>query len=288
MQKYMEKVKTLMESFPYIREFNGKTIVIKYGGNAMIEESLKKSFARDMVLLKLVGINPVIVHGGGPQIGKVLERMGKTSEFRGGLRVTDAETMEIAEMVLVGSVNSEIVNNINQEGGRAVGLSGKDGRLIIAKKMFHRENNEDIDIGLVGTVERVNPSVLETLDRDKFIPVIAPIGIDNDGNTYNINADLAAGKIAESLNAEKLILLTDIEGVKINDTLVSTMELATVEEHIESGQISGGMIPKVRCCTDALRGGVHKTHIVDGRVEHAVLLEIFTDAGVGTEIILPE
>ncbi|MBP7602727.1 MAG: acetylglutamate kinase [Spirochaetes bacterium] len=284
MQRYIEKVSTLIESFPYIREFYGKTIVIKYGGHAMEDGRLKKSFATDMVLLKLVGINPVIVHGGGPQIGELLKQVGKKSEFVAGMRVTDSETMDIVEMVLVGKVNKEIVHNINMVGGRAVGLSGKDGGLIVAHKLFHEEKGERLDIGLVGSVSRVNPKVIETLDREKFIPVIAPIGYDEEGLTYNINADTAAGAIAEALGAEKLILLTDIEGVKIGGTLASTLTASEIPGLISAGEISGGMIPKVNCCLDALRG-VNKTHIIDGRVEHAVLLEIFTDAGIGTEIV---
>ena len=285
MKKYIEKVLTLIESFPYIREFYGKTIVIKYGGNAMIDENIKRSFARDMVLLKYVGINPVIVHGGGPQIEDLLDQLGKKSEFIAGLRVTDSETMDVVEMVLVGKVNKEIVNNINMIGGKAVGISGKDGALLLAEKMYHKTNSRDVDIGQVGNVKAVNSRIIDTLDRDRFIPVIAPVGFDEKGVTYNINADIAAGKIAESLKAEKLILLTDVEGVKINDKLATSLKKSGIPGLIENGEISGGMIPKVKCCLEALMGGVHKTHIIDGRVEHAVLLEIFTDAGIGTEII---
>jgi acetylglutamate kinase len=286
MKKYMEKVNTLLESLPYIREFYGKTIVIKYGGHAMVDDSLQKSFARDMVLLKLVGMNPVIVHGGGPQINDLLNQIGKKSDFVDGLRVTDSETMNVVEMVLTGKINKGIVNNINQCGGKAVGLSGKDGRLITAEKMYHLgKNNEKIDIGQVGSVKSINPAVLETLDRDRFIPVIAPIGVDVVGITYNINVDLAAGKIAEALKAEKLMLLTDVEGVFIEEKLVSTLKVKKVQSHIEKGHITGGMIPKVNCCCDAVTGGVGKAHIIDGRVEHAVLLEIFTQAGIGTEIV---
>ncbi len=285
MKKYIEKVNTLIESFPYIREFYGKTIVIKYGGHAMEDDNLKRSFAQDMVLLKYVGINPVIVHGGGPQIGSLLKALGKKSEFVAGMRVTDSETMDVVEMVLVGQVNKEIVHNINMVGGRAVGLCGKDGGLLLAEKMYHEENGERLDIGQVGTIRQVNPLIIETLDREKFIPVIAPIGYDEAGITYNINADTAAGRIAEALNAEKLILLTDIEGVKAGGNLVSTLTKQEIAGFIKKGEITGGMIPKVNCCLDALKGGVHKTHIIDGRVEHAVLLEIFTDAGIGTEIV---
>lgn len=285
MKHYIEKVNTLMESFPYIRDFSGKTVVIKYGGHAMSDENLRLSFARDMVMLKLVGINPVIVHGGGPQIGTLLKAIGKESRFVAGLRVTDNETMEIVEMVLAGSVNKEIVNNISRAGGRAVGLCGKDGNLILAEKLYHIENGEKIDIGQVGSVTRVNPALLETLDRDRFIPVIAPIGVDENGVTYNINADTAAGKIAEALKAEKFILLTDVEGVLVDGKLIPTLIKDNIPDLITKGIISGGMIPKVQCCVDALEGGVGKSHIIDGRIEHAVLLEIFTDAGIGTEII---
>jgi len=285
MKKYIDKVQTLTESFPYIQEFFGKTIVIKYGGHAMKDEALRKSFAKDMVLLKLVGINPVIVHGGGPQIGQLLKQVGKESEFINGMRVTDEETMELVEMVLVGKVNKEIVNNINLHNGRAVGLSGKDGNLILAEKIYHDDNGKQVDIGQVGTIKKVNPDILETLDRDKFIPVIAPIGVDEKGITYNINADIAAGKIAEALCAEKFILLTDVQGVLVDDKLATSLKMREIYGLIKSEVISGGMIPKVNCCIDALNEGVHKTHIIDGRIEHAVLLEIFTDAGIGTEII---
>jgi acetylglutamate kinase len=284
-KKYIEIVKTLTESFPYIKEFHGKTIVIKYGGNAMIDDEIKRSFARDMVLLKFVGINPVIIHGGGPQIGTLLKQIGKATEFVDGLRVTDGETMDIVEMVLVGKVNKEIVNNINMVGGRAVGLSGKDGSLITAEKTYHCSEGKEIDIGQVGRVKSINARVIDTLDKEKFIPVIAPTGFDENGITYNINADLAAGKIAEALKAEKLILLTDIEGVKIDDKLASSLTAAEIPQLIKNSKITGGMIPKINCCLEALKGGVKKTHIIDGRVQHAVLLEIFTDAGIGTEII---
>ncbi len=285
MKRYIEKVNTLIESFPYIREFSGKTIVVKYGGSAMIDDALKQSFALDMVLLKYVGINPVIVHGGGPQIGDLLERVGKKSEFVAGLRVTDGETMDIVEMVLVGKVNKAIVNAINIAGGRAVGLSGKDGGLLTAERIYHREKGAAVDLGQVGTVQSVNPGVIDLLDRDKYIPVIAPIGCDESGVTYNINADSAAGKIAEALGAEKLILLTDVEGVTIDGTLRTSLQISEIEKLIQRGTITGGMIPKVQCCLDALQAGVRKAHIIDGRTEHAVLLEIFTDAGIGTEIV---
>ncbi|MEW6525726.1 MAG: acetylglutamate kinase [Spirochaetota bacterium] len=285
MKRYIEKVNTLIESFPYIKEFYGKTIVIKYGGHAMETDEGKRSFAQDMVLLKYVGINPVIVHGGGPQINTLLKQVGVESSFVGGMRVTDAPTMEIVEMVLVGKVNKEIVNYINLAGGKAVGLSGKDGNLFVAQKIYHDVNGQQMDIGQVGTIKQVNPLIIETLDREKFIPVIAPIGCDENGVTYNINADIAAGKLAEALKAEKLILLTDVEGIKIDNALISTLRKEEVNNLIVNNKITGGMIPKVNCCLSALKEGVGKTHIIDGRVEHAVLLEIFTNAGIGTEIV---
>ncbi len=285
MIKSIEKVNTLIESLPYIKEFSGKTVVVKYGGHAMTDDALRLSFAKDMALLKLVGINPVVVHGGGPQIGSLLEQLGIKSEFVDGLRVTDSATMEIVEMVLVGKVNKEIVNNIHIAGGKAVGISGKDAGLITARKLYHDEQGAKLDIGLVGTVEEVNPEIIRILEKDKFIPVIAPIGADAAGVTYNINADIAAGKIAEALKAEKLILLTDIQGVMLDGALVSSINSDDIDGHIKSGQIKGGMIPKVNCCVEAVKNGVKKAHIIDGRVEHAVLLEIFTDRGVGTQII---
>lgn len=285
MQQYIDKVNTLMESFPYIREFYGKTIVIKYGGHAMKDERLIESFARDVSLLKLVGIRPIIVHGGGPQIGSFVERLGKKNEFVEGMRVTDEETMEVVEMVLSGVVNKGIVDNINRSGCRAVGLSGKDGRLMTAEKILVNHDGQMLDIGLVGTVTNVEPLILQTLREKDFIPVIAPVAVDKNGVTLNINADTAAGKISEALKAEKLILLTDVEGVKIGGHLISTMTKNEVEGYIAQGEITGGMIPKVKCCLGAIDNGVAKTHIIDGRVEHAVLLEIFTDAGIGTEIV---
>ena len=281
MQKYIQKVETLLESLPYIRQFYDKTIVIKYGGHAMTEERLKQSFAKDIILMKYVGLNPVIVHGGGPQIGELLKKLGKESRFVKGIRVTDEETMDVVEMVLVGKVNKEIVALINHYGGKAVGLSGKDGGLIKAKKM----KTKGEDMGMVGEVKSVNPKVIETLDRDKFIPVIAPVGVGDDGKTYNINADTVAGKIAAALKAEKLILLTDVQGVlDKNKKLISALSVAEAKRLIKNETATGGMIPKLECCLDALKGGVSKAHIIDGRVEHAVLLEVFTDAGVGTEI----
>jgi len=285
MKETIQKINTLIESFPYIRKFSGKTFVIKYGGNAMIDDNLKKAFALDMVLLRYVGIKPIIVHGGGPQIGNLLSRVGKESVFCNGLRITDSETMDIAEMVLVGQVNKEIVNNINISGGKAVGLSGKDAMLILADKIFHMEGDKQIDIGHVGTVRQINPQIIETLEKENYIPVIAPIGVNEKGETFNINADTAAGKIAEALHAEKLILLTDVEGIKINGKLAATLTEENVKNYIKDKAISGGMIPKTECCLSALHNGVEKTCIIDGRLEHSVLLEIFTDKGIGTEIV---
>ena len=288
MQTAIEKANILMESLPYIRKFANKTFVIKFGGNAMIDESLSHSFALDIILLSYVGIRPVVVHGGGPQIGGLMEKLGKQPEFIDGLRVTDQETMDIAEMVLTGSINKDIVSHINKNGGRAVGLSGKDGSLIMARKMLKKDKNDPsktVDIGFVGEITSVNPQVINTLDSNQFIPVIAPVGFGEDGQTYNINADTAAGAIAGALKAEKLILLTDVEGVKDKSgNLLSTLTEPQVQRLIGSGDISGGMIPKVICCCKALDEGVAKAHIIDGRVEHAVLLEIFTDIGIGTQI----
>ena len=281
MQKYIQKVETLLESLPYIRQFYDKTIVIKYGGHAMVEERLKQSFAKDIILMKYVGLDPVIVHGGGPQIGEFLRKLGKESRFVKGIRVTDNETMDVVEMVLVGKVNKEIVGLINHFGGKAVGLSGKDGGLITAKKL----KTKGEDMGMVGEVLSVNPHVIETLDRDKFIPVIAPVGVGDDGKTYNINADTVAGKIAAALKAEKLILLTDVQGVlDKNKKLISALNVAEAKKLIKNETATGGMIPKLECCLDAIKGGVSKAHIIDGRIAHAVLLEVFTDAGIGTEI----
>ena len=291
MQKLIDKASTLMEALPYIRRFYQKTIVIKYGGHAMVDSSLKNDFAMDITLMNYIGLNPVVVHGGGPQIEKVLNKMGKTSQFIDGLRVTDEEGMEVVEMVLVGKINKEIVNLINQHGGKAVGLSGKDGNLITARKFEHSSSassgsgNKPPDMGLVGEVQSVNPQVIDALDRSTFIPIIAPIGVGTDGTTYNINADMVAGKIASALNAEKLMLLTDTDGVlDEKGQLISSMNEGELKDRIKKGQISGGMIPKVTCCLQALKEGVAKAHIVDGRIKHAVLLEIFTDVGIGTQI----
>jgi acetylglutamate kinase len=292
MDKLIEKAGILVEALPYIRRFYGKRIVVKLGGHAMVDEELKYSFASDVVLLKYIGINPIIVHGGGPQIERLLKKMGKESRFFKGLRITDPETMEIVEMVLVGGVNKEIVGLINKVGGKAVGLSGKDGDLIRARKIDLRElpGNEEIlpglDIGLVGEVECVNPDVIYALEPQNFIPVIAPVGVGIDGESYNINADLVAGKVASALCAEKLILLTDVKGVLDQEgRLISTMSVSDGLDRIRNGGISGGMIPKVKCCIDALEEGVRKSHIIDGRIKHALLLEIFTNVGVGTEIV---
>ena len=281
-------VEVLSEALPYIQKLNGKTIVIKYGGNAMTDEALKIGFARDIVLLKQVGINPVIVHGGGPQIADLLKRIGKESKFIQGMRVTDTETMDIVEMVLGGLVNKSIVTLINQQGGRAVGLTGKDGSLIRAKKMEIRidpddENSELIDLGHVGEVHTVDPSVVSMLDADNFIPVIAPIGVGENGESYNINADLVAGKLSTVLGAEKLLLLTNTIGIlDKQETLLTGLTAKQVDAYIEDGTIYGGMLPKVNCALDAVKSGVKTSHIIDGRVPHAVLLELLTDEGVGT------
>ncbi len=291
MENPLDKAKVLVEALPYIRRFYDKTIVIKYGGSAMEERGLKRSFALDVVLLKYIGLNPVVVHGGGPQIGDVLTKMGKKSQFIEGMRVTDGETMDVVEMVLVGKVNKELVTLINQQGGKAVGLSGKDGRLIIAKKLKLTKSRgqgeipEVIDIGMVGEVKTINPGVIEALEKENFIPVIAPVGVGEEGETYNINADLVAGKVASALKAEKLILLTDVEGVMDEKRrLIPTLDAKQAKRLMAQKVISSGMIPKVNCCLEALEEGVTKTHIIDGRVEHAIVLEIFTDIGIGTQI----
>ncbi|PCH65052.1 MAG: acetylglutamate kinase [Gammaproteobacteria bacterium] len=283
----------LTEALPYIQRFSGKTLVIKYGGNAMVDETLKNSFARDVVLLKAVGINPVIVHGGGPQIGDLLDRIGIESEFIDGMRVTDSETMDIVEMVLGGQVNKSIVNLINTHGGRAVGLTGKDGSLIFAEKLQVSRNSDDpavhvselIDLGHVGKVKSIDTSVIDMLTRSDFIPVIAPIGVGEDGQSYNINADLVAGKLAEVLQAEKLILLTNTAGLLDSDgQLLTGLNVKQVDDLIDDGVIYGGMLPKISCALEAVQAGVTTAHIIDGRVQHAVLLEMFTDEGVGTLI----
>lgn len=282
----------LIEALPYIRHFKGKTIVIKYGGNAMVDEKLKNNFARDIVLLKLVGINPVVVHGGGPQIGKLLEKLGKTTRFVEGMRVTDSETMDVVEMVLGGLVNKEIVNLINRHGGSAVGLTGKDGDLVRAKKIKLQNNSieanvpEIVDLGHVGEVSSIDPSIVHNLVDGDFIPVIAPIGVGEDGHSYNINADLVAGKIAEVLRAEKLILLTNIRGVlSKKGELLTGLSMEAIDGLIADGTINGGMIPKIRCAVEALKGGVESAHIINGTADHAVLLELFTDKGIGTLLL---
>lgn len=276
----------LTEALPYIRRFVGKTIVVKYGGNAMIDDALTKSFAEDIVLMKLVGINPVVVHGGGPQIGSLLEKLGIVSSFIAGMRVTDSATMDVVEMVLGGTVNKAIVSLLNQAGGRAIGITGKDGNFIRAKKMFLKEDDGSLrDIGFVGEIESVNREVIDTLVEGGFIPVIAPVGVGADGQSYNINADLVAGEVAEALHAEKLVLLTNVAGLQDKSGKVLTgLSTAQVDALIEDGTIYGGMLPKIQCALDAVKGGVASSHIIDGRLEHAVLLEIFTDNGVGTLI----
>jgi len=292
MQPGIAKAQILIESLPYIKKFYNKTVVIKYGGHAMVDEALKKNFALDIVLMKYIGLNPVVVHGGGPQINAVLKRMGITSRYVDGMRVTDGETMDVVEMVLVGKINKEIVGLINYHGGKAVGLSGRDGDLIQARKRTMVKGQgkdtppEIIDLGRVGEVTRVNPAVLETLDARGFIPVIAPVGVGEDGCSYNINADLVAGAVAAHLGAEKLILLTDVQGV-LNQAgqLISSLTRAEADALVSAGTIAGGMIPKIECCQQAVAGGVGKAHIIDGRVEHAILLEMFTQEGIGTEIV---
>ncbi|HBA55102.1 MAG TPA: acetylglutamate kinase [Syntrophorhabdus aromaticivorans] len=274
-----EKIKTLLEALPYIKTFAGSTFVIKYGGAAMEEESLKREFAKDMVLLKYVGINPVIVHGGGPKINRLLADMHIPAKFVDGLRVTDGRTLEVVEMVLSGSINKEIVKNINDMGGKAIGLSGKDGKLLVAEKV------KDKEIGFVGEIVDVDVAIIRDINRHGYIPVIAPLAYGADGNSYNVNADTAAGSIAKALSAEKLVLLTDVEGVLDKEgNLISSLKRPDIEALINSKTVSGGMIPKVGCCLDALQGGVRETHIIDGRIPHAILLEVFTDSGIGTQI----
>ena len=292
-QSSMERADILLEALPYIRRFYNKTIVIKYGGHAMVDEDLKDKFARDVVMMKYIGINPVVVHGGGPQIGSLLKKLGKESKFIQGMRVTDQETMNIVEMVLVGMVNKEIVGLINRHGGNSVGLSGKDGNLINAEKYYLNEEKakhtppEIIDIGLVGKVKNINAQLIVSLAHNNFIPVIAPTGIGDNGETYNINADVVAGEIAAALKAEKLLLLTDVPGVlNKNKELINTMTNEEALALIDDGTVEGGMFPKIKCCLKALKGGVQKAHIIDGRLKHAVLLEVFTDKGIGTEIVL--
>ena len=291
MQDLIQKARVLLEALPYIQKFQGRIFVIKYGGHAFDDAGLRESFARDVLALRLVGVRPVVVHGGGPQIGEMLKRLGLESRFVEGLRVTDDRTMDVVEMVLGGLINKEIVRLIHRAGGRAVGLSGKDGGLVRARRMAPlrlARNGEEVvvDLGRVGEVEAVNPEVIDHLIKADFIPVIAPVGVDSEGLTLNINGDEMAAKLAAALKAEKLVLLTDVQGVANEEgELLSTLDTASAERLIERGIIAGGMIPKVRCGMQALHEGVSKVHIVDGRAEHAVLLEIFTDRGVGTEIV---
>ena len=292
LKRSIERADILLEALPYIRRFYNKTIVIKYGGHAMVDENLKSLFAKDIVMMKYIGINPVIVHGGGPQIGSHLKKLGKASRFIQGMRVTDEETMDIVEMVLAGRVNKEIVGLINQHGGKAVGLSGKDGNMIRAEKYYLSDDKakdtppEIIDLGLVGKVKEIHTELIVSLVKDGFIPTIAPIGMGDGGETYNINADIVAGELAAALQAEKLVLLTDVDGVlDQGGHLINSMNYERADELIAQGIIQGGMYPKVKCCLKALRNGVGKTHIIDGRLNHAVLLEIFTDGGIGTEVV---
>lgn len=282
----LDKAAILAEALPYIRNFNNKTIVVKYGGNAMTDDKLKEDFAKDIVLLKLVGLNPVVVHGGGPQINELLERVGKEGQFIQGMRVTDSETMDVVEMVLGGLVNKEIVSLLNKHGGKAVGITGKDGHFIRASKLFLKsESDEQIDIGQVGDIESIDASLVSLLDSQDFIPVIAPIGVGVNGEAYNINADVVAGKLAETLKAEKLVLMTNTPGVLDKQgNLLTGLTAAKVDELFADGTISGGMLPKISSALDAAKSGVNSVHIIDGRVPHALLLEILTDAGVGTMI----
>jgi len=283
-----QKAQTLAEALPYIKRFFDKTIVIKYGGNAMTDDHLKQCFAQDVVLLKLVGMNPVVVHGGGPQINEMLDKLGKKGEFIQGMRVTDAETMDVVEMVLGGQVNKEIVNLINRHGGKAVGLTGQDGNFIHATKLLIEDSSDRtklIDIGQVGQITAIDPSIINFLDSGDFIPVVAPIGVGDQGETYNINADLVAGKLAEILGAEKLILLTNTPGVLDKDgQLLTGLTPKQIDDLVADGTLSGGMLPKISSALDAARSGVKSVHIIDGRVEHALLLEVLTDEGVGTLI----
>lgn len=291
MEELIRKANVLLEALPYIKAFWGKTVVIKYGGNAMVNETLRSNFAQDVILLRYIGIKPVIVHGGGPQIGETLARMGKESKFVKGHRVTDDETMDIVEMVLGGKVNKEIVALIHQQGGKAVGLTGKDGGLFKAEKLVLEHDDEGppeiIDPGRVGMVTHVEPDIINQMDKGNFIPVIAPVGVDDSGNTYNINADSVAGALAGALSAEKLILMTDVPGIQDEKgELISSINFESIDTMMKEGVIDGGMIPKVEAAMGSLREGVSKVHIIDGRIEHSVLLEIFTQTGIGTEILL--
>jgi acetylglutamate kinase len=292
MERVIEKARTLVEALPYIKQFFGKTVMIKYGGSVLSNPSVREMSAKDIVLMKYVGMNPVVVHGGGPAITEALDKMGIESEFRQGLRVTDERVVKVVEMVLVGGENKELVASLNRAGGRAVGVSGKDSDMLFAEKLMASGSKEGelVDIGYVGKVTRVDPSVIINLVNAGYIPVLAPVATDDEGNTWNVNADAAAGEIAGALKAEKLVFLTDMPGILHDsadeESLISTITLGEVEELIARGAISGGMIPKVKACASALRAGVHKTHIIDGRVPHALLLEIFTDKGVGTQVTL--
>ena len=294
MKNAVEKANILIEALPYIRRFYGKTVVIKYGGHAMVNEDLKQAVINDVILMKLIGINPVIVHGGGPEITEMLQRLNIPSQFVAGCRVTDPATMEIVEMVLVGKINKQIVALINRHGGKAVGLSGKDANLIEATRKMGKavdsEGNQSLqDIGFVGDVKKINPEIIQTVISQGYIPVVAPVGVGEEGESYNINADYVAGEVAAALDADKLILLTDVEGIFADyddkGTLISELKLAEVDPKIASGVISGGMIPKVECCVQALGRGVATTHILDGRISHSILLEIFTDKGIGTMVV---
>lgn len=291
MDQDIKQAKLLLEALPYIREFYGKTVVIKYGGHAMIDDNLKKSFALNIILLKYIGINPVIVHGGGPQIGKMLDQLGICCQFREGLRVTDQATMDVVEMVLVGKVNKEIVNLINLSGGKGVGISGKDGQTILARKLEMAIERKDappeiIDLGKVGEVIEINSQLIRSLEKDGFIPVIAPVGVDEHGETYNINADSVAGAVADALGAKKLILLTDVAGIlDAENNLISSLDRQQAVQAIAQGVVKGGMIPKVKCCLEALEAGVEKAHILDGRVENCIILEMFTKQGIGSQLV---
>lgn len=282
MEEAIKKAKVLMEALPYIKSFYDKTVVIKYGGSAMIDEDLKRCVIQDIIFMEYVGMHPIVVHGGGAQISELMKKLGKKPEFIKGMRITDKETAEIVEMVLDGKINSEIVELINENGGNAAGLSGKDGNLIRAKKLLGEEGR---DLGYVGEVESINPGIIDVLGKQDFIPVISPIGLGRDGHTYNMNADLVAGEIASALKAHKLVLLTDVKGIYKGRTILSTLKIKDAKKLIEKGVIGAGMIPKVKACITALKAGVAKTHIIDGRIPHSLLLEIYTDKGIGTEIV---
>lgn len=289
MDSLIEKASILIEALPYIQKLYGKTVVIKYGGNAMINEKLKNWVMEDITLLKYIGVNPIVVHGGGPDINSVLKKLNVESQFINGLRVTDMQTMEVAQMVLVGKTNKELVSMLNQKGGKAIGICGIDGNLIQARKHYEYVNGQKVDLGYVGEVVSINAKVLEMLAKDEYIPVVAPIGVGEDGTSYNINADTVAAEIAKAIKAEKLMFMTDVEGLKYDKNskeIISAISANEVLKMIEEGKIDGGMIPKVLGCIDALKHGVNRTHILDGRIPHCILLEIFTDKGIGTMIHL--